>query len=329
MARPPVATAAALLIGSLLVAAGAGAATLYRGSAFGEVAEVEILGLDAVAAEAAVRAAFEELARAEAAAGALVRRSAAAAGGPFTLAPDELALLQRAQGFCLWSEGTLSALGGELYRLWGLRAPVGGRPGPGQIDAALERGRCARLGLDPAGPSARLEGGAELDLFPFEAGWAVDRAIALLTARGVANARVSVGPAVRGLGAGPEGKGWPVYPPAVTAASGPLAPFYLRDRAAALLAAADPPLAVPGERASRYLDLRTGRPPSGRLLTAVVTDLAVDARALAQAMFALGPAPGQLFLGSLSPRPSVLWLVGGGDAEPVLAETNWSAVPKR
>lgn len=319
----------ALLAPPLLPAPGR-AATLYRGSAFGEVAEVEVLGLDPATTEATVRAAFAEIARAEATARGLAGRAAGAAGGPFTLTPDELALLQRAQSFCFWSEGTVSALAGGIYRLWGLRAPVAGRPAPDRLTAAAELARCTSLKLDAAGPSARLAPEAELELFPFETGWAVDRAVAHLQASGVANARVSIGSVIRGLGAGPEGRGWPVEASAQAApGAGGLRPFYLRDRAAALLAAIDRPLAVPGETTSRYLDLRTGRPPSGRLLVVAVTDLALDARALAQAMFALGPAPGRLFLGSLSPRPSVLWLIGSAEAEPVATESNWSAVPKR
>ena len=319
----------ALLAPALLPAPGR-AATLYRGSAFGEVAEVEVLGFDAATTESTIRAAFAEIAGAEATVRGLGGRAAGAAGGPFSLAPDELALLQRTQAFCLWSEGTVSALGGGIYRLWGLRAPVAGRPAPDRLSAAAELARCRSLTLDPGAPSARLAPGAELELFPFEAGWAVDRAVAYLQANGVTNARVSIGAVIRGLGAGPEGRGWPVEASAqVAPGAGGMRPFYLRDRAAALVSAVDRPLAVPGEITSRYLDLRTGRPPSGRLLVVAVTDLAFDARALAQAMFALGPAPGRLFLGSLSPRPSVLWLIGSAEAEPVATESNWSAVPKR
>lgn len=320
----------ALLLALALAPDGAPAATLYRGSAFGEVAEVEVLGLEPAATESAVRLAFEELAAAEGAARSLAERGAGAAGGAFALAPDELELLLRAQRFCAWSEGTVTALAGGLYRLWGLRTAVPGRPPADRLAAAVEQGRCRNLTLDPAGPSARLADGAALDLFPFESGWAVDRAVARLRSGGVGNARVAVGGVVKAFGGGPEGRGWLIRAPAgVVAPSYELRPFYLRDRAAALLAATDPPLAVPGETTTRYLDLRNGRAPSGRRLVVAVTDLAVDARALAQAMFVLGPSPGQLFLGSLSPRPSVLWLLGSAESDPVAAESNWSAVPKR
>ena len=305
------------------------AATRFVGSAFGDAAEVEVLELDAVATEAAVRAAFVAIAAAEAESRGLAERAATAAGAPLALAPDELALLARAQSFCVWSEGTVTALGGEIYRLWGRRGPAPGRPGADPLATAAGRAGCARLTLDATAPSARVAAGSELDLFPFEAGWAVDRAVAALTALGVGNARVRVGPALRAIGAGPAGRGWPVTFPPLPGAAGPPPPFYLRDRAAALLSIADRPLVAGGERVSPYLDLRTGRPVVGRVLVVVVTDLAVDARALAQAMFVFGPSAGQLFLGSLQPTPSVLWLLGSGESEPVLAQANWSKVPKR
>ena len=78
-----------------------------------------------------------------------------------------------------------------------------------------------------------------------------------------------------------------------------------------------------------YLDLRSGRPTAGVRLVAVVTTVAIDARALAQAMFVFGPRPGELFLGGLRPAPSVLWLVGGGTGEPVITGSNWSKVFRR
>jgi thiamine biosynthesis lipoprotein ApbE len=295
----------------------------FVGAAFGERAEVELAGLDRDAAQGAATAAFEELARAERTTRLLAERAAAAAGGPLALTAAELDLLARTHGFCLWSEGTTSALGGELHRLWGLRAPAPGRPSAERLAAAAAKARCDALTLDRAAPSARLATGAVLDLFPFETGWAVDQAMAALGAAGATNARVAIGTVTRGAGAGPDGRGWPLEPPA-----GAFTPIYLRDKAAALLSATDRSLGLGGDPLPPYIDLRTGRPAESTRLVAVVTDHALDARALAQAMFVFGPRTGQLFLGSLRPVPAVLWLVGSAEA-PVLAESNWSRVPTR
>jgi len=81
----------ALALALLLVSwAPAAAATRFVGPAFGGSAEVEVLGLDPAATEAAVAAAFAELARAEADAAALAARAAAAAGAPLALSPLRL-----------------------------------------------------------------------------------------------------------------------------------------------------------------------------------------------------------------------------------------------
>ena len=45
-------------------------------------------------------------------------------------------------------------------------------------------------------------------------------------------------------------------------------------------------------------------------------------------MFALGPRDGTMLFGSLSPRPSVRWILGTGAGPPVLTDVNWSVVPR-
>ncbi len=314
----------------LLAPALAGGETLrLEGELFGGPAAVEAVVVDRAAAEPLLRESYAELARAESEVRQLEERARVAAGEPFALSGAELELLLRAAGFCLWSEGTTGPLGGELYRLWGLRRPAAGLPRPDQLQAAAERARCERLALDPRAGTGRLAPGSELELFPFESGWAVDRALAVLRAAGFDNARVEAGGALRAIGGGPEGKGWRVELPAVPGLDPPLGSIYLRDQAAALLGSGDRPLGAGGERRAAYLDQRTGRPAEGVLLTVVVTDLAVDARATAQALFVLGPRPGQLFLSGLRPQPAVLWLVGSGAGAPVQVEAGWSKVPKR
>jgi thiamine biosynthesis lipoprotein ApbE len=337
----------AWLLGVALAAPVGAQHVRFAGRALGEAAAVEIAGLERGAAETAATAAFEELGRAERTVRGLAERAAAAAGGALALTGAELELLGKTQAFCRWSEGTVSALGGVAYRLWGLRAPAPGRPDPAALAAAVESARCGRLALegvagaltaDPGAaaprsatgqPAARLAAGSELELFPFETGWAVDQAVAALAAAGAGNVRVSVGPVARGVGAGPGGRGWPFDPPVVPGVAEPFSPLFLRDQAAAVLTPEDRALTIGGDRLAPYLDLRSGRPAGGVRLVVVVTSTALDARALAQAMFVLGPRPGQLFLGSLRPPPSVLWLVGGGSGEPVITGSNWSRVSRR
>lgn len=267
--------------------------------------------------------ALAEITRTEAELQALEQRLASANGQPISLPLHEFELLAQALGVCRWSEGVVNPSAGELYELLGLRRAVSGWPSPELLE---QRSRpCEVLALNPQQRTAQLRPPARLELFPFEAGWAVDRATALLRAARVDNFLVRVGPVARAEGPGPEGRGWPfeLRPEVV---SWGLDPFWLRHQAAALLTRDDPPLQVPGVLQTPYVDLRNGKPASGLLAVAVVTREATDARAIAQAMFALGPTRGQLFVGSLSPPPSILWLLGSAGGETLRVATGWSRV---
>jgi hypothetical protein len=74
---------------------------------------------------------------------------------------------------------------------------------------------------------------------------------------------------------------------------------------------------------------RTGLPAQGAVATFVVADHALDAQGLAVTVTVTGPSEGQLRLGSLRPKPSVLWLQGTGAGDPLQIDYNWSEVPKR
>jgi thiamine biosynthesis lipoprotein len=319
----------ALALAALAPAGLAAEVVRLEGELAGEPALVEVADLEPGAADTAARAGWIALAQADGELRALERAFEEAAGGPVAPGDERFALLERADRFCRWSDGVIGALGGKLFRLWGMRFPAPGRPAPDVLAGAVESARCNRLTLDRAERLARVAPGTEVDLMPFELGWAVDRAVAALEAAGATNVRVRLGGVERGRGAGPDGKGWRVVPPRLPGAAGPLDPFYLRDRSSALLVAYDRPIDLGGDASPRFLDLRRGRSSAGVLAVVVVTEVAADAQALAWAMFALGAGAGQQRLGSLRPEPSVLWALGRGEGEPLLAVTHWSAVPKR
>jgi thiamine biosynthesis lipoprotein ApbE len=304
----------------------------------GRDAVIEIADLDRPRAESAARAGFAALARAGAQLDALVAAFAQAGEGPVRPSPEVFDLLVRADSFCRWSVGAVSALGGNELALWGVHdeaagtaAPgaAAGRPGGEALEAAIQTSACERMAIDGSARTVRLAAGSRLDLAPFAAGWAVDRAAAALGDAGTSNFRLALGPVVRGVGKGPEGKGWRVEMPAFPGQLEALEGFYLRDRSAAILRGDDRPIVVAGDRMPRWLDMRRGYAPQGTLATAAVTDLAVDAQGVAWAMFALGQQSGEMSLGQLRPAPSVLWVLGGGDSPPVLSVANWAAVPKR
>jgi len=307
------------------LAAAAGEPLRLAGRAFDRRAEIEVRDLPRAAAEAAIGEAFRELERARAD----LRAIEAAAQGPEPVALDErqAELVRRALGICYWSSGAVGPLGAEIFRLWGLRFAATSFPVPAEIERAVDAARCASANLDPTTNRLTVAAGTRLDFFPFEVGWAVDRAAAALRAAGAADFWIEVGAIVRAAGGGATGQGWRFEPPLVRGQLEPLAPFFLRDRALALLRPGDRPLRVAGESFAPYIDLRRGR-PGGAATAAVllVSELAVDAQAVGYAMFALGPHDGTMLLGALDPRPSIRWLLGSGEGPPVMTDVNWGVV---
>ena len=116
------------------------------GTAFDEAATVEIRDLSSEEADAAIRSAFAELDRARDEARALER--AAESGRPVAIDGQAIELLRRAQAFCLWSEGAVGPLGGQIFDLWGLRTPKSALPTPDALARAVASAGCDRMAID-------------------------------------------------------------------------------------------------------------------------------------------------------------------------------------
>jgi len=321
--------ALALAFAATLAAAANGPTFRREGELAGQPVEIELVGLEAPAADAALGAAWIELARSESVLASHLDAFERAGGGPMAPEPPVWDLLTRAEGFCQWSSGTVSVLGGRVLDLWRAGGPSRSRPTPDELAAAAASARCDRISADPSRRTVRLAAGTRVDFEPFERGWAVDRAVEALRAADAPSGRVRLGPVVRAYGPGPTGRGWRYEFPELPSLTAPLEGFWLRDRAIVLLRADERPMVVAGDRLARWIDLRTGSPGGGLVAVAAVTGLGADAEALAWAMFALGPRIGIAKASELEPEPSVLWLVGSGESPPLLLENAWSALPGR
>jgi FAD:protein FMN transferase len=295
--------------------------------AFGQPVEVQVRGLSPDATREAVQkalAGISEIERLTAAGSAAL--SAAAGKGPRPVDPRLLELLARAESFCQWSEGAHGPLGKDLYALWGLHTKVEDLPAPAAMLQAVQAAACDRLALDPQKKTAALAEGSGVDLVGFAEGAAVDRAVEILRERKVSDAFVRVGPVQRGIGPGPAGKGWPVVLPQVSGLTEPADEVYLRDESLAVAASSDHPLEV---GTSSYLNQRTGLPAQGVLAAVAVTELAVDAQGLATTMLIVGPREGELRMGTLRPRPSLLWFLGTGEGAPLMVNYRWLEFTRR
>ena len=304
-------------------------------SAFGATGEIEVRGLSREAGQQAIEKAAAEVAEVERltdavrSGGGLAALNAAAGRGPQAVDPRLLTVLTRAREFCLWSDRAHGPLARDLYALWGVRSPAPTAPTPERVNPYLELTACERLDLDPDKGTAALAPGSGLDLQGFSEGFAVDRAMEVLKAQGVTNALVRIGSTWRGLGEGPAGRGWPLVLPPVPGLDEPPTRVFLRDKALAVAGRTDRPLILDGEPLPPYLNQRTGQPVKNVVAAHAATNLAVDAQGLAVTLLITGPRDGQIRLGSLQPKPSVLWFLGTGAGPPLRIEYRWSEVPKK
>ncbi len=300
-------------------------------SAFGERVEIEIRDLPRPRAEKAVRAAVEAILQVERLvrpAGRddfpLGRLNGTAGGNAITVDPLLLRLLARAKDFCIWSRGAHGPVGGSLYTLWGLHQPAAGRPTERALAEARSKADCEDLGLDAASHRAQLAAGSRLELAGFASGFAVDRAVEVLREQGVRNAWVQLGNHRYGLGTGPRGYGWKARLPTLDDPSLPDREVFLKDQALSIRRYDEDPFIIAGDHYPSLIDQRSGLPPQGIEVVAVLTDLGIDAQALAGALMILGNREGQMRLGGLRPKPSVIWLLGDGTGTPVVATYQWS-----
>jgi FAD:protein FMN transferase len=337
----------ALLIGTAADPAPAVPATIeplrLAAPAFGQTIEIEIRGLSREASGTAIAAALAEVAEmerltdpeapADALPGSVAALNARAGAGLTPVDARLVPALVRGLEVCFWSERVHGPLGRDLYRLWGLRAASTINPLDEweTLQRAVNATACHNLQVDATAGTAALAVGSAVDLWGFEEGLAVDRAVEILRQRGASNGFVQIGSVYRGFGPGLEEHGWRVQMPRLPGMALPMGRVFLRDRSLAVASATDRPLrtAAPGDALPPYVSQRTGRPAQGILATAVSTELALDAQALSVTLEITGPGEGQLRLGALTPRPSVLWLQGNGTGEPLAIEYLWGLVPKR
>lgn len=290
--------------------------------------EVRIELLPGAATAAQLQAAFDDIVASEHLLQETVATLNRDAGGDrvVPVAPAIVELLVRAQGFCLWSVGATSPLGGHVWDHW--RAVAGSVPAPPPAPGAIASAGCDQLRIENASGTVAIAAGSRVDLTAFSRGFAVDRAVALLQKLGVASGWVEIDRVRRAFGASPADRspkpGWPVVLPQFEGFDDPLGSVTLGDQALAIAWRRDEAAGVP-----LAVDFRTGLLEEGTWATLVVTPLAVDAEALAATALALGSREGRYRIATLRPEPSVLWLLGRGRGRPLIEELRWPWSEKR
>jgi thiamine biosynthesis lipoprotein len=294
--------------------------------AFGARVLIEVDGLAEDLATRRVKGAFAVIQELERSVGESVEAANDGAGEQrtVTLEQDVFDLVARAQQFCQWSTGAIGPLGGNVYAHWERAARL---PRPPPVPPfAPQSAACDRIAIDAETRTVTLAAGSRLDLRGFARGFAVDRAIGVLSEAGVTSAQVVIGRVGRYLGtpggtpggAPPGEDGWRVTLPIFEGYERPLDQLHLSNQSLAIVWQAESVSGTP-----LYVDLRTGRQDTNSWATLVVSELAIDAQALSVAAFVLGSREGRFRIAPLQPPPSVLWLLGTGQGRPLLTDHHW------
>lgn len=141
----------------------------------------------------------------------LSRLMRAAAGRVVKVHPDLYAVISRALEMSRRSEGRFDITVGPLVRAWQAAREQGRRPTDDELGRAASCVGYQRVAVRPPDGILLHADCMSLDLGAIGKGYAVDRAIEVLSAQGVAHAVVNAGGStIKAVGSAPGYDGWPV-----------------------------------------------------------------------------------------------------------------------
>lgn len=209
---------------------------------------------------------------------------------PVQVSEELFDLLDRCLAYSRRTEGAFDITVGPLMKLWGFYRGEGRVPHRAEIRAALRRIGWRNIKLDARTRTVRFTAPVEIDPGGIGKGYAVDRMVALLRARGVGSALISAGrSSIYGLGAPPsEPRGWRVTVPDPRRGHGKAAEFYLKNMSMSTSGSSERFFTAGGRTYTHIMDPRTGYPVQGMLLASVIAPKTLDSEAWTKPCFVLG-----------------------------------------
>ncbi len=233
-----------------------------------------------------------------------------AGGAEMSVSAQTREVLAASRHFWEISGGTFDVSMQPVIELWGFYdIAVARRPSESDIAATSATTGMDRVELSEG--RVRLRPGTALDFGAIAKGYAVDRAVAALQARGASSAMINLGGTIGVTGPHPDGTPWRIglQHPRDAAL---LSTVELSTGAVATSGDYDRFFEDDGVRYSHIIDPRTGRPVAGMASVSVIAPNATTADALSTAAFVLGADDG---LALLNDCASVAGVVASVDSE--------------
>lgn len=209
--------------------------------------------------------------------------------GPVRLSGEAVTVVGRALAVARASGGAFDPTVEPLVRLWGFLGGTPAVPRAEAIEALLARTGHDRLVLDGDVLTADGDGDPlKLDLGGIAKGHAVDRAAAVLRARGIENALIDLSGNMIGLGHPPGRAHWKVGVRDPESDDAWFATLSLGAEAIATSGNYEQFVDVDGRRYGHVLDPRTGWPVDDLVSVTVLAPTAIEADAWATALLVLG-----------------------------------------
>ena len=288
------------LLAVVLPAGAGGPLQLERSTdAMGATFSVVLYGSDRASMNQAIDAAFEEAHRLDALLSnyrpasewSLINREAAVR--PVAVSPELFRLLSDCIEYSRASEGTFDVTVGPLMHAWGFSGGDHHVPSPDQIRSALELVGYRHVQLDARTETVRFDRpGVEIDPGGVGKGYAVDRMVEILRARGIRSALVAAsGSSIFGLGNPPEElRGWPVSIADPWDHRQNAAQVFLKDQSLSTSGSYQKSFRAGGHRYSHIMDPRRGVPAENAVQVTVIAPRAIDSEVWAKPYFIQGYA---------------------------------------
>jgi len=217
--------------------------------------------------------------------------------GHIRLSEDLFVVLQAAKHYCTISDGAFDVTAGPMVRLWRRSRRMQELPKEQYIEQAKELVGNHLWELDERTKSVRLlKDGMKFDLGGIAKGYAIDKAFDIIQKHGIMSQLVDAGGDFRVGTPPPDTEGWKIDKDGQT--------VLLKNAAMATSGGRFQFVEIEGVRYAHIVDPRTGLGLTGLRTVYVTAETAMEADALATALFVLGKEKGQTLIDKL-PKVSV------------------------